>query len=146
MARKLALLVITCWVGSLWMTGITASVLFDVIQDRQLAGEIAGRLFAIVSYIGMAAGLFLLAERWMATKQISFKQSYCWIVLAMLLLILLGYFGIQAHLAALKADVYPVPVMQSAHAKQFAMWHGVSGVVYLVECLLGVALVFKATR
>jgi len=83
----------------------------------------------------------LLLQRWLELKRASFKQSGFWIVLAMVCLIIVGYFGIQAHLAQLKASAYPVAVMQSEYASQFAAWHGVSGVVYLLECLLGLALV-----
>jgi len=135
----------TFWVGGLWMTGLTASILFNVIEDRQLAGEVAGQLFATVSYIGIGSALFLLAQQFVEQGKASFKQSEYWIVMAMLLLIVVGYFGIQAHLVQLKAAAYPVAVMQSEYAKQFATWHGVSGVVYVIECLLGIALVAKAT-
>lgn len=141
MLRKLSIIVVTFWVGSLWMTGLTASILFDDIQDRTLAGQVAGHLFATVSYIGLGSGLYLLLQRWFEAKRASFKQRGFWIVLTMVSLIIIGYFGIQAHLAQLKADAYPVGVMQSEYASQFAAWHGVSGVVYLLECLLGLALV-----
>ena len=141
MLRKLSIVVVVFWVGSLWATGLTASILFDVIQDRALAGKVAGHLFATVSYIGLGSGLYLLFQRWLELKRASFKQSSFWIVLAMVCLIIVGYLGIQAHLAQLKANAYPVAVMQSEYASQFAAWHGVSGVVYLLECLLGLALV-----
>ncbi|GEM_PF-3470429 len=53
MLHKLSIVIVTFWVGSLWVTGLTASILFDVIQDGELAGEVAGHLFAVVSYIGL---------------------------------------------------------------------------------------------
>ena len=143
MLRKLSIVVVTFWVGSLWMAGLTASMLFDVIQDRAFAGVVAGHLFAMVSYIGLGCGLYLLLQRWLEVKNQSVKQVYFWIVFAMLCLIVIGFFGIQAHLAQLKADAHPVAVMQSEYASQFAAWHGVSGVVYLLECLLGLALVLN---
>ena len=146
MLRKLTGLVITFWVGGLWITGLSASILFDTISDRQLAGSVAGQLFEMVSYIGIASGLLLLAQRFAEFGMPSLKQRYVWIILAMLLLILVGYFGIQSHLAQLKADAFPVEVMQSDYAKEFAIWHGVSGVIYLMECLLGAALVLISWR
>lgn len=146
MWRKLTALVITFWVGGLWITGLSASILFDTINDRQLAGTVAGQLFEMVSYIGIASSLLLLVQRFIEFGMSSVKQRYVWIIGTMLLLILVGYFGIQSHLAQLKADAYPVEVMQSDYAKQFAIWHGVSGVIYLVECLLGVALVLISWR
>jgi len=146
MLRKLTGLVITFWVGGLWITGLSASILFDTISDRQLAGSVAGQLFEMVSYIGIVSGLLLLAQRFAEFGMPSLKQRYVWIIGAMLLLILVGYFGIQSHLAQLKADAFPVEVMQSEYAKQFAIWHGVSGVIYLMECLLGAALVLISWR
>ena len=59
MGYRLSLIVIALWAGALWMTGLSAYVLFDTLQDRQLAGSIAGKLFTVVSYIGMASGLYL---------------------------------------------------------------------------------------
>lgn len=144
MLRKLSLVVITLWVGGLWMTGITASFLFDTISDRSLAGSVAGQLFTTISYIGLACGIALLIERFIQYQSASIKQSYCWVVVAMLLLILVGQFGIQPLLAQIKVNALPMDVMNSEYAGSFAAWHGVAGVVYLVECLFGVALVLKA--
>ena len=144
MLRKLSLIVITLWVGALWMTGLSASILFETISDRQLAGEVAGRLFTTVSYIAFASGTFLLIQQWVENKTSVFKQSYFWIVSAMLLLAVIGHFGVQAHLIQLKENAYPISVMQSEYARQFASWHGVSGAFYLIECLLGIALVLKS--
>lgn len=59
MLSRLNLIVITLWVGALWMTGLTAYVLFDTLRDKQLAGSLAGRLFTIVSYIGAWRALLI---------------------------------------------------------------------------------------
>lgn len=146
MLRKLTGLVITFWVGGLWITGLSASILFDTINDRQLAGTVAGQLFEMVSYIGLASGFFLLVQRFVACGVHSLKQPYVWVVSSMLILILIGYFGVQSQLVQLKADAYPTEVMKSAYASQFAAWHGVSGVIYLLECLLGAMLVMLSWR
>lgn len=141
MLRKLALIVLTFWIGSLWMTGLSANILFNTIADRQLAGQVAGHLFRTVSYIGLASGGFLLLQRMLVNGIASIKQYDVWVIVAMIVLILIGYFGIQLHLAQLKADAYPQNVMQSEYASAFTVWHGVSGVIYLIECLLGGLLV-----
>jgi uncharacterized membrane protein YhaH (DUF805 family) len=146
MLRKLSMIVITFWVGSLWMTGISASILFDTILDKQLAGNVAGHLFTVVSYIGIVSGLYLLAQFFFENNTELAKKSYFWIVLLMLVLVLLGQYGIQPLLAQIKADALPADVMSSPQAGQFAAWHGVAGVVYLIECLLGVGLVLKNQR
>lgn len=136
---------ITLWVGALWMTGITASVLFQNIVDRQLAGMIAGKLFTIVSYIGIGSGLWLLIQRLAADGFSAFKQSLFWIVLVMWILVLIGEFGIQPLLEQLKASALPNDVMQSVFASRFKTWHGIASIAYLVECLLGLWLVIKSS-
>jgi hypothetical protein len=144
MLSRLNLIVITLWVGALWTTGLTAYVLFDTLQDRQLAGSLAGKLFTIVSYIGMASAFYLLVQRLLDYGTASLKQSFFWAVFMMLLLVLAGHFGIQPLLAQLKTDALPNDVMHSVFADRFNTWHGIASVAYLVECLLGFVLVLKA--
>lgn len=143
MLVRLNLIVITLWVGALWMTGLTAYVLFDTLQDKQLAGNLAGKLFTIVSYIGAVSAFYLLIQRLMDYGTSSLKQSFFWAVFFMLLLILAGHFGIQPLLAQLKTDALPNDVMQSVFASRFKTWHGVASVAYLVQCLLGFVLILR---
>jgi Domain of unknown function (DUF4149) len=143
MAKNLSLVVIALWVGALWMTGLSAYVLFDTLQDKQLAGKLAGKLFELVSYIGMASAFYLLIQRLLEYGTGALKQSYFWAVFFMLLLVLAGHFGIQPLLAQLKTDALPNDVMHSVFANRFSAWHGVASVAYLVECALGLVLVLK---
>ena len=143
MLSRLNLIVITLWVGALWTTGLSAYVLFDSLQDKQLAGSLAGKLFTVVSYIGMVSGFYLLIQRLLDYGTSALKQSFFWAVFGMLLLVLAGHFGIQPILAQLKADAMPADVMHSIFAERFGKWHGVASVAYLVECLLGFVLVLK---
>lgn len=138
-------LLLTLWVGALWMTAITASVLFQTIPDRQLAGLVAGKLFTIVSYIGLVSGLWLLLQLLASDGFSAFKQGLFWVVLIMWILVLVGEFGIQPLLAQLKASALPNDVMQSVFASRFKTWHGIASIAYLVECLLGVWLVVKSS-
>ena len=144
MANKLTLIVITLWVGALWMTGLSAYMLFDTLQDKQLAGALAGKLFMVVSYIGMASALYLLIQRFLNFGASALKQGFFWAVFVMLLLVLAGHFGIQPLLAQLKTSALPNDVMSSVFASRFSRWHGIASVAYLVECLLGIVLVLKA--
>ena len=144
MLARLNLIVITLWVGALWTTGLSAYVLFDTLQDKQLAGNLAGKLFTIVSYIGLVSAFYLLVQRLMDYGTGALKQSFFWAVFVMLLLILAGHFGIQPILAQLKADAMPADVMHSIFAERFGKWHGIASVAYLVECFLGFVLVLKA--
>ncbi len=143
MLSRLNLIVITLWVGALWTTGLSAYVLFDSLQDKQLAGSLAGKLFTVVSYIGMVSGFYLLIQRLLDYGTGALKQSFFWAVFVMLLLVLAGHFGVQPILAQLKADAMPADVMHSIFAERFGKWDGMASVAYLVECLLGFVLVLK---
>jgi hypothetical protein len=143
MSKKLTLIVITLWVGALWMTGLSAYLLFDTLQDKQMAGRLAGKLFLMVSYIGIASAFYLLIQRLTEFGTVALKQSYFWAAFVMLLLVLAGHFGIQPLLAQLKTDAMPNDVMHSVFASRFSTWHGVASVAYVVECLLGFVLVLR---
>ena len=146
MLARLTLIVVTLWVGALWMTGLSAYVLFDALQDKQLAGSLAGKLFNMVSYIGVVSAFYLLIQRMLDFGTSALKQSYFWAVVFMLLLILASHFGIQPILAHLKASALPNDVMQSVFANRFKTWHGVASVAYLLQCLLGFVVVLKARQ
>lgn len=144
MAHRLSLLVVALWAGALWMTGLAAYIIFDTLPDRQLAGNLAGKLFTIVSYIGLASAFYLLVYRLFASGTSALKHSFFWLVFLMLLLVLVGQIGIQPLLQNLKTQALPLDVMQSTFASQFKMWHGVAGKVYVAECILAIFMVVKA--
>lgn len=125
------------------MTGLSAYILFNTLQDRQLAGNIAGHLFTVLSYIGMVSAFYLLIQRLLEFGTNALKQQYFWAVLVMLLLVLAGHFGIQPLLAQMKTDALPNDVMHSVFANRFNTWHGVASIAYVIECLLGFVLVLK---
>jgi hypothetical protein len=140
---KLSLIIITLWVGALWTTGASAYVLFSTLPDSQLAGQLAGKFFTYVSYLGLFSAFFLLIHRLLEHGTSALKQSYFWAVFVMLLLVLAGHFGVQSVLAQLKADAFPRDVMQTVFANRFKAWHGIASIAYVVQCLLGLVVVLK---
>ncbi len=132
----------TLWVGGLWVIGyVVAPVLFSRLGDRALAGLIAGKLFSLIAWTGMACAAYLLLFRLFRYGGGALKQGVFWIVLLMLVLVCAGEFGIQPVMAALKEEALPRQVMESVLRDRFAVWHGVSSVLYVIESLLGAALV-----
>ena len=146
-SSALASLLTTAWVGSLWAVGYLAvPVLFYAQPDKQLAGMLAGPMFALVAYLGMVCGMYLLIQRISVYGRASFRQALFWVVAAMLLITLMLQCGIQPVMAGLKLRAFPLDVMQSAFSGQFKMLHGVSSIFYLIQSLLGVFLVIKTLR
>lgn len=145
---KLAWIVITLWVGALWVVGyvVAPSLFSQLAADKQLAGNLAGRLFELVAYIGFASALYLLVQRLGRFGQSALKQGFFWAVIVMLLIAIGGQFFIQPMMAELKVQALPLEVMQSDFAGQFSLVHGIASVGYLVQSLLGTVLIFKARQ
>ncbi len=142
--ESLAAILLVAWVGGLWaIGGIAAPTLFGQISDRQLAGNVAGEMFRWVGWVGIVAGGYLLIYRLGRDSFQALKQAYFWIVLTMLLLVIGQKFGIQPVMQALKDQAMPQAVMESVFRDRFATWHGVSSAVYLLECVLGLILVWR---
>ncbi len=144
LSDKFVLITITMWVGALWATGAAAYVLFNTLADTQLAGQLAGKFFSYVSYLGLFSAFYLLIHRLLTNGTLALKQSYFWAVFAMLLLVLAGHFGIQPILVQLKSDALPSDVMQSVFANRFKTWHGVASISYVLQCILGFVVVLRA--
>lgn len=144
MAYRLSFIIIALWAGALWTSGLNAYLLFDHLQDKQMAGMLAGKLFKVVGYIGMVSAFYLLIYRLVQYGTGALKQAFFWAVLVMLLLVLAGHFGIQPILESLKAQALPVDVMQSVFADRFRNWHGVASVAYLIQSILAIVMVLKA--
>lgn len=138
---------ITLWVGGLWALGyIAAPVLFASLGDRQLAGMVAGKLFALIGWIGLGAAAYLLIFVFARQGARALKGAIFWLVLLMALMAAASQFGIQPLMAQLKADALPREVMESVLRDRFATWHGVSSILYLLQSLLGLWLVVWSSR
>lgn len=135
---------VTLWVGGLWAIGyMAAPTLFASLSDRMLAGALAGKLFAAMAWIGLGCGVVFLALRGLRFGRAALRQLGVWMVCAMVVLAAVGHFAVQPVLQRLKDEVSPTPVMESRNGQAFARWHGVSSGLYLVQSLLGLALVIR---
>ncbi|MDR2091847.1 MAG: DUF4149 domain-containing protein [Azoarcus sp.] len=146
-AAALARVLVALWVGGMWTVGyIVVPVLFDTLGDRMLAGNIAGRFFSVMAWIGMGTAVYLLAFLAARQGRAVLRDRLSWVIVAMLVCVAVGYFGIQAGMAALKAGVGSMDIMESAARGRFALLHGVSSVIYLVQSVLGLWLAVGTKR
>ena len=131
-------ILLTLWVGGMWTTGyVVAPVLFNTL-DRVTAGNVAGQLFSIISYIGLITLALVLVAGLVRSGQAVIQIWYYRFLLAMLLLVLIGQFVLQPMMAELKAGG-----LQAEEAKQFASLHGVASVLYLINSLLGLLVITR---
>lgn len=147
LSEALYLVAITLWVGGLWVIGyIVAPLLFSSLADRQTAGMVAGKLFALIGWIGLGSATYLILFMVVRRGGGIFRSAAFWLVLLMALLTVASQFGIQPLMAQLKADALPREVMESVLRDRFAAWHGISSILYLVQSLLGLWLVVWAGK
>ena len=134
---QLASLLLTLWIGSLWMIGYLAvPILFASLPDKQLAGNIAGEMFRVSGYLQLfAAGGLLLAGLAAGSWHSGHRRALI-IALVMVAMNAASLFGIQPYMADLKLQALPLSVMESALRDSFALWHGVSSALYLGQSLL----------
>lgn len=127
---------LTLWVGSLWSIGfIAAPVLFRVLDDRATAGTLAGTMFGVVAWLGMAAGGVLLVGSLLQKARLRWRSI---VLLCMLLLVAIGHFVLQPMIAELRLTGLPEG---SAAVRKFGQLHGTASVLYLLTSVLGLVLV-----
>lgn len=147
LADALFTIALTLWVGGLWAVGyLVAPTLFATLADRQLAGLVAGKLFASIGWVGIACAAYLLLSLLVRLGAAAFRRGFFWLLLVMLALTAVSQFGLQPWLAQLKAEAFPREVMESVLRDRFATWHGISSILYLVQSLLGLCLAVLGAR
>ncbi len=127
-------ILLTLWVGSLWAIGyIAAPALFARLEDRALAGTLAGVMFEIVAYIGMLCAVLLLLSN--QVRNPGRRLNWRAVVLSvMLVLVIAGQFVVAPMIAEIR-------VVGTSASSAFAWLHGVASLAYLITSLLGFALV-----
>jgi len=144
-AARARFLVTAFWVGSLWTVGyLVAPTLFATLGDRVLAGTVAGNIFRVEAWVSVGCGLaLLLLSRLDKLEAGAVRRPLVGLIVAMLVCTLLGYFGIEPFMAALREGAGPGGVMQSAVRTRFGILHGLSSAFYLAESLFGVLLLLR---
>ena len=139
-----ALLLLTLWAGSLWTAGyLVAPTLFSSLT-RMVAGEVAGRIFELVAWVGMAAlPLLLIRARFIRPSQSGWVTACLALAFAVLLA---GHFGVLPQMQALKAALAAGQLGETEFRAAFGRMHGISSVLYLLQALLAAAVVIGWRR
>lgn len=147
LADALFQIALTLWVGGLWTIGyLVAPTLFYTLESRQQAGAIAGQMFEVSGWLGLALGAFLLLFLLLRQGLGAMRTLAFWLVGLMVILTAVSLFGIQPLMAQMKLDVLPLDVMASPLRDRFATWHGISSGLYLLQSLLALALLLRVGR
>ncbi len=123
----------TLWVGGLWAIGyMVAPALFATLEDRALAGTLAGVMFNIIAWVGLVCGGLLLVFDQLRRphKRINLRSL---LLAGMLALVALGQFVLAPKVAAMRVEGL-------VGSEAFATLHGVASVFYLLVSVLGLVL------
>ncbi len=126
------------WVGSLWTVGyVAAPTLFAVLDDRRLAGEIAGQLFFAETWLSLiCATLIVLPEFTGDNRRTIFRLDNILVMICV------------AFVAGAEWGVRPLMdasrLADGSSGTGFAMWHGVAAGMYLWASLCGLLALWRS--
>jgi hypothetical protein len=143
--ESLERILLTLWVGGLWVTGLVfAPVLFHS-YERVVAGDIAGRLFSAMAFVSLGCGTLLLAMAVARDGRGVWRDWRSAVLLGMLILTAIGEFGLAPRMRELKE--FALHHSPAAEAwLEFGRLHGVASTLFLINSLLGLVLVIFGVR
>jgi hypothetical protein len=132
-ARFLQVL-LAAWAGSLWtICLIVAPSLFAFMQDRHLAGDLAGRFFRIESWLGLVLGgaVLILLSRGIEALRNTTNYALATVTIA----------------APVSNEIVLRPLMDDARAadnmKLFGILHGAAALLFGFACVTALLLVWR---
>ena len=148
--QRIFSLIAGLWVGGLLTIGfLVVPILFSNLGDRQVAGMVAANLFKLPAYISVLTSIILML---MANHFVRLGRSYYrvsrWILLGMLACAISAAFIIIPWMNSLRdqALYLGLSVRESTYAVLFSRLHGISSAIYMLQAILGIALVWRATK
>jgi predicted neutral ceramidase superfamily lipid hydrolase len=137
-------LVAALWAGSLWAIGFLAAPAVFASADSTQAGNIVSMLLTREAWLSIACMLLLLVlVRGASDLDARRKRLLNVLVVIALVLTLVNYFGLQALMAQLRAAAGPGGVRASPQWTEFAVLHGVSQLLYVIQSVLAAVVVVK---
>lgn len=126
---------LSLWVGGMWAIGyIAVPVLFATIEDKSIAGAVAGRLFTISGWVGFVAAS-LLGLLWLIRLGGAAVKSPRFGVLLLALVLLL------VNLLYVQPQIIEAHQIASTASQDFALLHRAAGVIYMLVSVIGLGLV-----
>lgn len=138
--RRAAALLAGLWSGVILCIAAIGAPASFAIAPRDVAGQVAGQMFAREAYVGLGVALILLMAIRRRTRDDveagagSVMSANMLLVLGALFCTVLGYFALQPMMAAAKVG---------QGALSFGALHGISAVFFVLKGLLILALAWR---
>ncbi|MBU3626374.1 DUF4149 domain-containing protein [Polynucleobacter sp. JS-Safj-400b-B2] len=138
------------WVGGFIAIGfLVIPILFSSLGDRQVAGMVAANLFKVTAYAGVViSSLLMVMASVLVRHELSRYRSMRWILLGMLACAVGAAFILIPWMNSLRDQALysGLSVRESSYAVLFGRLHGASSILFMIQALLGLALVWRATK
>jgi len=138
--RRAAALLAGLWSGVILCIAAIGAPASFAIAPRDVAGQVAGQMFAREAYVGLGVALILLMAIRRRTRDDveagagSVMSANMLLVLGALFCTVLGYFALQPMMAAAKVG---------QGVLSFGALHGISAVFFVLKGLLILALAWR---
>jgi len=138
--RRAAALLAGLWAGVILCIATIGAPASFAIAPRDIAGQVAGQMFAREAYLSLGVALILLMAIRRRTRDHvgegkgSVMSANMLLVLGALFCTVLGYFALQPMMAAAKVG---------QGALSFGALHGISAVFFVLKGLLILALAWR---
>jgi len=132
-----ARILLTLWIGGMWMVGfVVTPTLFQLLEDRALAGTIAGQLFNITAYLGLVCGGLLLLNVLVYSRIRFYTNWRVWTLAGMLLMVAIGLFVITPMIS----EIRDAGILDTEKAR-FDLLHRSASILFISTSLAGLILV-----
>jgi len=138
------------WVGSFITIGfVVVPILFSSLGDRQVAGLVAANLFKVTAYSGVLISTILMVmSNFLVRQDLNQYRFARWLLLGMLACTVGAAFILIPWMNSLRdqALYLGLSVRESTYAVLFNRLHGASSILFMTQAILGVVLVWRATK
>jgi len=153
LVRYLMLLSLVVWIGGLiFFSFVLAPTVFAVLPTRQLAGSVVSRSLGVMHWMAITCGVVFAITSMIDSRIVNgVAEPFAarnLIVYAMIILTLVGMFGIASRMLALREQMNPIDAVPHDDARrvEFNRLHVWSTRIEGSVLVLGLALLYLTAR
>ncbi len=141
--RQISNILSVYWVGgTLTIATIIIPLLFRNL-DQVTAANIAGQIFNINAYVGMAALVVVMLNTALINGRKFIYIRKFWYACIMELLLAINYFAIFPIIVTLRSKLIDVTNKVFLSNNEFSLWHSLSTSLFVLCCIFGVLLAIE---
>ena len=120
--QKLAVIISSLWVGGIWAMLMVTIIVFNKMPTY-MADYIVEDMFTFMNLFGIFSSSYLLFYGFKKENLLFLKSITFWLIILMLSLILISYFGINPILENFRESSISKEIIESVFADRYGTWH-----------------------